>query len=391
MAGAIMMGKARVRSTTNPGFDFFLPGMAFMAFGGTGLQLCSVHLSNLFPEAKSLVTCFMVGALQLSFFIFAIFAVLYNNVGFSQHAIFNGYTVILGATLLGTIVLSPDKPYQLDSFTRPSAESSLSSAEPEHELLSPIRLPSVFKKGETSLLLGTPHINSKEQLPTHVPPMALPARAASGSASVERAIRFANDAHDYKSRSFKTQVLSPPFLLLTLLFSIGTLWCNYFLGSVTAQLRRKPLSPADVTALLNDFGLLLPGGVVFIPLVGFLLERWGHMRVTFATCLVSVAFTMCFFGSDRVGVLVLSFVLYTLYRTALFALLFSYIGHTFGFKHFGVLSGIAFSVAAGVGLLQTPLTEVRDFRVVGGIQLATLLLSFALPIYDLVVTQRGRL
>ncbi|KAJ0411475.1 hypothetical protein ATCC90586_008524 [Pythium insidiosum] len=390
MVGAIMMGRARVRTTASSSFDFFLPGMAFMAFGGTGLQLCSVHLSNLFPEAKSLVTCFMVGALQLSFFIFAIFAVLYDNFGLSQRAIFNGYTAILGVSLLGTVVLSPDKPYQLDSFARPSTESSQSTAEPEHELLSPIRLPSVFKKGETSLLLGTPHMN-KEQLPTHVPPMALPARAAAGSASLERAIRFANDAHDYKSRSFKTQVLSPPFLLLTLLFSIGTLWCNYFLGSVTAQLRRKPLSAADVTTLMNDFGLLLPGGVVFIPLVGYLLEIWGHMRVTFATCLVSVAFTMCFFGSDHVGVLVLSFVLYTLYRTALFALLFSYIGHTFGFKNFGVLSGIAFSVAAVVGLLQTPLTEIPDFRVVGGIQLGTLLLSFALPIYDLVVTQRGRL
>ncbi|KAJ0408012.1 hypothetical protein P43SY_000216 [Pythium insidiosum] len=390
MVGAIMMGRARVRTTASSSFDFFLPGMAFMAFGGTGLQLCSVHLSNLFPEAKSLVTCFMVGALQLSFFIFAIFAVLYDNFGLSQRAIFNGYTAILGVSLLGTVVLSPDKPYQLDSFARLSTESSQSTAEPEHELLSPIRLPSVFKKGETSLLLGTPHMN-KEQLPTHVPPMALPARAAAGSASLERAIRFANDAHDYKSRSFKTQVLSPPFLLLTLLFSIGTLWCNYFLGSVTAQLRRKPLSAADVTTLMNDFGLLLPGGVVFIPLVGYLLEIWGHMRVTFATCLVSVAFTMCFFGSDHVGVLVLSFVLYTLYRTALFALLFSYIGHTFGFKNFGVLSGIAFSVAAVVGLLQTPLTEIPDFRVVGGIQLGTLLLSFALPIYDLVVTQRGRL
>ncbi|DAZ94810.1 TPA: hypothetical protein N0F65_002423 [Lagenidium giganteum] len=334
-----------------PGMDLFLPGMALLAFGGTGLQLCSIHLSNLFPEAKSLVTCLIVGALQLSFFIFGIFNFMYQHLGLSQHRIFEGYAVVLGGSLVGTLILNPDKPIQLE-------DQLVDSTHPEHhELLSPIRLPSVFKKGEASLLLSTPQLSKYDE--GKKPLVA--GQSAAGATT---------HSSDLSTRSFRTQLTSPPFVLLTFLFSVGTLWCNYFLGSVTAQLRAKGLAPDVVTQLMGYFDWILPGGVVFIPLVGYLLEVCGYTLVTFLFCFTSLAFTALFWSSTP-WVIVVSFITYSLCRTITFSLLFAYIGHTFGFKNFGALSGIAFCVAAIAGLLQTPITELNDFRLVSYIQTET--------------------
>lgn len=368
IAGAILMGKAHKRQSSNGEADLFLPGMALLAFGGTGLQLCSIHLSNLFPEAKSLVTCLIVGALQLSFFIFGIFNFMYETLGVPQVMIFYGYAFVLAVSMVGSVFLSPSKPYQLEDLLVPPQE--------HHQLLSPIRLPSVFKKGESSLLLSTPqHAKNRTA--------KLPLVTNQGSLEDE----IVTSTRDLKKRSFRTQVSSPQFILLSLLFSIGTLWCNYFLGSVMAQLRSKNLAPATVTSLMGAFGIILPGGVVFIPLVGYILEVYGYLKVTFACCVTSILFTLLFWSSTP-WVIIFSFVIYTLYRTILFALVFAYIGHTFGFKNFGVLSGITFCIAAAVGLLQTPITQLGDFHAVGYLQLGSLLITLALPFYDLYIALR---
>ena len=53
-----------------PGRDaLVLPAVTLLGYGGAGLHLASIHTSNLFPRAKSLVTCWIVGLFQLSFFV----------------------------------------------------------------------------------------------------------------------------------------------------------------------------------------------------------------------------------------------------------------------------------------------------------------------------------
>ncbi|TMW56381.1 hypothetical protein Poli38472_006391 [Pythium oligandrum] len=381
VVGSLLVGRARYRDGGS-GFDFFLPGMAMIGFGGTGIQLSSIHLSNLFPESKSLVTCCIVGTLQLSFVIFAVFGLLYERLGYSMAQIFDGYAILVSLTLIGTLFLSPDTPFDTDDDEDESQEVyEIDHA--NHPMRSPIRLPTVFKKDENSLLLSTPQL-IKAKL------AALAARGngrrTNGSPSLEQELRLARMQPSLVNRSFKTQVSSPQFVLLLWLFSVGILWCNYFVGSLGDQLRWKGLSPVDVTTLLGYFGILLPAGVVFIPFIGWLLDLWGHVLVTLLCCLVGLAYTLCTWSS-HVSLLVVGFVLYSLFRTALFALAFAYLGQTFGFRHFGVLSGLTFCVAALVGLLQTPLSQIVDFTLVGWIQLLTLASTLALPMYDVALVR----
>lgn len=337
--------------------------MVLAGFSGPGIQLSGIHISNLFPEAKALVACFIVGGLQLSFLIFALFDVAYAQLGLSMRQIFYGYAVVLLLSLIGTLLTEPDAPFEDIGAT--SNGSDASSTGMEHELLSPMRLPTVFKEEEASLLLSTPELRKfrQRQYQTQL----------SQAQTRRRRLRlptdgFFFDGADLHNRSFRTQLFSTPFLLITAYFSIQSLWCNFFLGSVTAQLRSKSLSEPQVARLLADLALVLPGSVVFIPVVGYLLEMCGYVYSSLLCAALALAFTALAVFAQTPFWLVAGFVTYAFFRTVLFPLLFAYLGHKFGYAHFGALSGMAFCVGGFVGLLQAPIARIGDFEAISYLQ-----------------------
>ncbi|KAK1945157.1 Protein FMP42 [Phytophthora citrophthora] len=315
--------------------DLLLYGMMLVGFSGPGIQLSGIHMSNLFPEATALVACFIVGGLQLSFLIFTLFDLAYMHTGMPMSAIFEVYAGVLFLSLIGTLVTEPDTPFEVV----PSEE---------HELLSPMRLPSVFKEEEASLLMSTPELEKfrrRRRLPTDE-------------------VFFDGDLHN---RSFRTQVLSKPFLLIVFYFSILSVWCNFFLGSITGMLRWKGLPESEVTSLLAKLAVILPGSVVFIPFVGYLLEKCGYTYSSLLCTVTALCFTVLL-SSSSTGWILAGFVTYAFFRTIMFPLLFAYLGHRFGFQHFGALSGIAFCIGGVVGLLQTPIAAIGDFQIIAYVQ-----------------------
>ncbi|CAH0485532.1 unnamed protein product [Peronospora farinosa] len=317
------------------GHDLVLYGMVLVGFSGPGIQLSAIHMANLFPEATALVACFIVGGLQLSFLIFTLFNLAYMHLQLSMATVFEMYAGALFLSLIGTLLTEPDIPFDIV----PSEE---------HELLSPMRLPSVFKEEEVSLLLSTPELHQyrkSHSLPTD-------------------GIFFDGDLHN---RSFRTQVLSKPFLLIVLYFSILSLWCNFFLGSITGLLRWKGLPETEVVDLLGKLAFILPGSIIFIPLVGYLLEKCGYTYSSLLCTIAALCFTVMLSSMSTVWI-VAGFITYAFFRTIMFPLLFAYLGHRFGFQHYGALSGIAFGIGGIMGLLQTPIAAIGDFQIIGYIQ-----------------------
>ncbi|ETK87900.1 hypothetical protein, variant 3 [Phytophthora nicotianae CJ01A1] len=334
ITGALLMGNAHYRENSE-GIDLLLYGMILVGFSGPGIQLSGIHMSNLFPEATALVACFIVGGLQLSFLIFTLFDLACVHLEMSMVTIFEVYAGVVFLSLIGTVLTEPDTPFEVI----PSEE---------HELLSPMRLPSVFKEEEVSLLLSTPELDKyrkRHRLPTDE-------------------VFFDGDLHN---RSFRTQVLSKPFLLVVFYFSILSLWCNFFLGSITGLLRWKGFPESEVASLLAKLAFVLPSSVVFIPFVGYLLEKCGYTYSSVLCTVVALCFTVML-SSMSTGWIVAGFVTYAFFRTIMFPLLFAYLGHRFGFQHYGALSGIAFCIGGLVGLLQTPIAAIEDFQTIGYVQ-----------------------
>jgi len=323
----------------SPGIDFFLPSMCIIAFGGTGIQLGNIHISNLFPTQKSFITCLIIGAVQLSFSIFGIFAIAYDILSISKMSIMLTYSGLVFCTLVLSIWYNPDAPFQLRTPQNPAIPTQIKHRN------GPLRLPSVFKKVGENLLRRTP--KPKRQ-----------------SKSGESSALIPNDLND---RSFCTQLFSWPFILLVLNFSIGTLWANSFVGSLSSLLAKKGVAQNISQKCINVFNVALPAGIVCIPLIGFFLEKYGFLCVMVTGCVASILYTVLFF-SNSYPVMLVSFGVYAFYRTLLFALSFSYLGEKFGFTHFGALSGVMLLGAAISGLLQSPLNEINDFYTLEYIQ-----------------------
>jgi hypothetical protein len=55
--------------------DGFVVGFSFMAFGGAGLHISMMHLSNLWPEAKLVIITCLNGSFAMSAYVFLIFRV----------------------------------------------------------------------------------------------------------------------------------------------------------------------------------------------------------------------------------------------------------------------------------------------------------------------------
>ncbi|RLN31674.1 hypothetical protein BBJ28_00023315 [Nothophytophthora sp. Chile5] len=274
------------------------------------------------------------------------------HLGMSKAAIFEIYAGVLLLSLVVTLLTEPDTPFEIEE-----ARKNATPAE-QHELLSPMRLPSVFKEDEASLLLSTPELEKyrkRHRLLTDE-------------------VFFDGDLHN---RSFKTQVLSKSFLLIAFYFSILSLWCNFFLGSVTAMLRSKGLSSEEVASLLGKLAFVLPSSVVFIPVVGYLLETCGYTYSSLLCTVVALVFTVLLSSASTTWI-VAGFVTYAFFRTIMFPLLFAYIGHRFGFQHFGAISGIAFCIAGFVGLLQTPIAAIEDFQTIGYLQVRGSIFDFVI-------------
>ncbi|CAI5726540.1 unnamed protein product [Hyaloperonospora brassicae] len=348
IAGALLVGNAHYRTdAAEP--DLLLYGMMLVGFSGPGIQLSSIHVSNLFPETTAIVACFIVGGLQFSFFIFTLLDLAYMRLGLSMTAVFAIYAGVLFLALVGTLMTEPDTPFD-------------AAASVEHEVLSPMRPPHAIKEDETARLLSTP------ELDTYCTRHHLPAD------------ELFSDGH-LRHRSFRTQVLSKPFLLIVFFFSIQCLWCNVFLGSITALLRSKGLTDTTIDSLLSALAIVLPGSVVFIPLVGYLLEMCGYTYSSLICTAAALSFT-AMLTSTSTEWIVAGFVTYAFFRTVLFSLLFAYVGHRFGFQHYGALSGTAFCIGGVVGLLQTPIAAIGDFQTIGYLQFGSLVLTLVTPYYE---------
>ena len=429
----VIVGSALLGCWT-PGRDaLVLPAMTLIGYGGTGLQLASIHLSNLFPGAKSLATCFIVGMFQLSFFVFFVFRMLFDG-GTSLQSIFWWYAVLNGINLLISLVFEPDQPFTLDeqaavlpspqrlpSPVKQQAPALLVEAGAEdgvaelHALesggrFSMMRLPSRWMKHSGTASLLHPSPATSPAVPGVVgggavlPYLALSdgggatslngggggAAPTKGTVGVRKAAseRTPLVAHvpkrPLRDRSFRAQIASTSFRYLLFFFCVCTLWANFFVGTVAEQLQSGINDKQEMEGLLTAFNYILPGAVVGIPVIGWLLDTYGFVFSIFLTILLGLFFAvgMLFHAQAHPRILVGAFCCYALFRTFLFAVTFAFVGHKFGYSHFGVLSGLLFFFSAGVGFLQYPINNPDAYYQVNVIQIICLLCTLSFPLYE---------
>lgn len=343
-------------SASIPSFPTHLPAVILIAFGGPGVQSSIIHLSNLYPASKATVTSIITGSFNLSFFIFFVFDRLWNRFHFTYQEIFAGYSIVCAVAFSFSLFLWPDQPFSFQ-------EQMLEEIVPDQASIArvgPIRAPSVFKK--TSLAPprpgqgGLPILSSTT---THDATASAASRENTALLNPGSAAAAAMD--DIKEASFWEQLRSAPFVRVTVFIVVASFWANFYIGTIDIQLADGHLlSPEKQNYMVRLFTAVTTAGVLGIPIVGGLMDRYGFVTTAAVTVSMAVIYGLGIIIAQAQGgilPLVLAFIAYALFRTFLFTYFFAYLADALGFRFFGVLAGVSFFIAGCAGLLQSPLMQ----------------------------------
>ncbi|GMI30422.1 hypothetical protein TeGR_g12792, partial [Tetraparma gracilis] len=324
---------------------FFLPATMLIAAGGPGVQNSIIHLGNLYPESRSLVTSLITGAFSLSFMIFSIFDIVWGEFSLSFRPLFIAYSLVVLLSACLSSLLWPDRPYnengELTSpdtsmSTTPTSSPKSASVSPDEKTpltapKSPSKNDAVFGRNEFRELLKVPF--SSYLRPNRDGSLSRNSSFLLSAAALESNDPTALSKMSIKDRPFSAQIRSGPFWRLTAFFTVCSFWANFFVGTVGLQLGDADKFSIDEQHLFTrSFSFINAMGFVSMPLVGFLLDNIGFAFTASLTVFLGVCYTFFVLMQANSVVMYCCFTAYSLFRAFLFTYFFAALPNKMGFK-----------------------------------------------------------
>jgi len=160
--------------------------------------------------------------------------------------------------------------------------------------------------------------------------------------------------------NFWQQVRTWQFILAAWALSVYMVRINFFIQTIANQVTKVP-ETADFKTLA--FSLMLPaGGVVSIPLIGYVTDKYSLATSWFVMFASFLAFEILFAIRTLFDpyLCILSFVFFVACRPLLYTLGAVHMSRIFGFQTFGRLYGLLFTIAGLTNLLQYPLDYIAQ-------------------------------
>jgi MFS family permease len=315
-------------------------GFGIIGFAGPAIQLPTLHLARLFPEASSstsskeegggstgggggaaLFMSAQAGAFDGGTFVFAIVALFAELYGLTSTTFFRLYLIVPCFTLLTAVFFWPHSILQ--------EESSNSSNDDDDD-----------DDNCSYIGMGSPYLS----------PATIPALKRKPSMMI------------LKDAPLSLVLSKPPFYCLAFWVSIHILKLNFVVATLNDQLHYA-VAPDVRSFLIKVFGAMLPFGFVVLPLVATLLMKSSFITFQLANVVgILYGAVLTFFPgvpSYQIGCV---FVSVAISRQLVYSTVFHQTGELFGFTHYGVLLGLTNLVVSGVSLVQGPLVEWAEAR-----------------------------
>jgi hypothetical protein len=223
-------------------WQHYVVGASLMAFGGPGIQVSVVHISNLFPTRQFFVLSGLTGSMSLSFSVFSAFDYLWDThaaEGMSVRHMFGGYAVLAIASLVASCVVWPDEsfppppPRELldlegDQDHVPTAEEEYAEAVTAHSHL-------VMEQPLQSYLRHNGDDDEQEEAE-----MSRLLRKPSYLQS-SNVLREGGDPNlvSLKDQPFSRQLASSQYLLPVLAFLVACFLANFYVASFSTEVRNN--------------------------------------------------------------------------------------------------------------------------------------------------------
>ncbi|KAF1844269.1 MFS general substrate transporter [Cucurbitaria berberidis CBS 394.84] len=330
-------------------FDGYTIGNFFLALGGTFVFLPSFQIANAFPKYGGSIVALVTGAFDASAAVFLFYRLIYEatNRGFKPQTFFLVYLAVPVAIIIAQLTFLPNEAYK----TAPQLEMKIYKAEdamqdvhssddelPDDEMWRRRKHRSVRRRQRLSKLdelLGDQVARKmQEEKKEHK-------QEASG---VWGALH---------NKSAKDQMLTPWFILLTLLTVLQMVRMNYFIATIREQYIYM-LNSVELATKVNDFfDWALPlAGVISTPFLGALLDHVSTPNVLLVIVVVITAISIV--GSiPALWAGYVNVILFVFLRPLYYSAMSDYATKVFGFATFGRVYGTIICFSGLVNLSQT--------------------------------------
>jgi MFS family permease len=335
-----------------------LLGVCLIGFGGPSIQSALFHLTNLFPDSKFAVMSCLSGSFSVSFAIFPFFDYLWQNFAISFQVMTRSYILVVGLSSLASHFFWPNVAITEldDQIDDDNYDYNQEFIHDDSNLKSDKRVITA----ESAFLESAAHPHLLEA-PLNSYLRSNPRRIMNSHPSFQKSVASMLTAQyvhiSIKDNPFWNQLSSGVYARILLVFITTSFWANLYIASLPTELA---VSHGEINTTSSNLGrtftLITSTGVVVSFLIGVLMDRAGLVACTLLTLLLGqLHMLFLILGHDNQAALLLGFVVYTFFRQILYPLYIACLSARLGFKYFGILSGIGFTLSGITQLGMAPL------------------------------------
>jgi len=306
----------------------------------------------------------------------------------SFRALFGSYGGIVALSMIATLLISPDDPYEMvtydneeddDSINEESSLHSSKMAHPsleqqyveatiqtyshhhKHHLLmtdsslqSTLRRPRDPEEDTGNEVLA---VHPGLEHPYHQPVYHRTLSFYQSKEAAETGNEVVVKLMSLKDQCFRVQVRSSTYSRAVLIFIVTSFFANFTIASLNTELEDlESFSQSQQHNLSQQFTWSLSLGMPYAVFVGLLMDHVGLEVCTLVTLLLGQLSTLLmmlasldFMSELNVyRVMLFGFALYSLFRQFLYPVFLAYITSRLGYKYFGILSGLGFFLSGMV-------------------------------------------
>ena len=254
-----------------PEFDGYLIGNFFLALGGTFTFVPSFQMANAFPKYSGTIVALITGSFDASAAVFLFYRMAYETTNhvFTPSRFFLFYTIIPILILICQLTLLPSQSYdtvpQLDKKLEKARDETRDVHTSDEEISSDDELDRVR---EQRSIRRQKKLRKLDKLLGDESD-----RQERAEQELERQTKSAvwGALHGLPARK---QMLTPWFILITLLTVLQMLRMNYFIATIRSQYEYMLGSEALAAEVNRLFDVALPvGGVICTPFIGLFLDN----------------------------------------------------------------------------------------------------------------------
>lgn len=346
LIGSVLMffgslGLSLARSEGGGWWDIYVPAYTVLATAGSFLLLSSFSLASLVPSKSGLIVSGMTGAFDASSGLFLVYRLVYQAVRRPSIVVFfRSYLVV--PVLIFTVQM-----WYMPKRSTDEAKIVVAATD-----------------GEDHVGDETPGVTETTNLLEHTERTRMYDSSSSSAvkgeaATVEDPLDGVMHEASNTSALFSLWFLGPALVMIASLIRV-----NFFIATVHAQLIFF-VGEADAVGVMDMFDILLPvGGLLAIPLIGWILDTYTTATVYALTLGLSLVSGLLSFVPNKYGQIghILTFVVL---RPWIYSILPGTVTKLFGKNRFGAFYGLIMAVAGLVNLLAHPL-EVLTYGRYGG-------------------------